>query len=294
MSIKSNDNLDLKPLVSKSKKYIKLNFPNIRVSQVEYKEGPVGLTFIEFTKGARVYMEVTGGWPSYINSLSTNYKQHLNGINIAGGSILGLESTTGITVENLKHSKYKYSYLSAYNGSVIYSNNLNTNKIYPDKDLGRFAYNNFGNVLYNGQVGAGLSATHGQGWEYKNINGIKILALVVNNALGSVYKNNKALHHPMGKKTNTILNDIKLNKNTTIIVLVTNLDLDIDELKQMNNQVNVSIGATIRPFNTFADGDVFYTCSTREIKKKFTPTQLIKLFDICSDVIQNAILNSVK
>ena len=60
----------------------------------------------------------------------------------------------------------------------------------------------------------------------------------------------------------------------------------------MNQQVNASIGNTIRPFNTLTDGDIFYTCSTREIKKRYNSIQLIKLFDECSNVIQNAIINS--
>ncbi len=75
---------------------------------------------------------------------------------------------------------------------------------------------------------------------------------------------------------------------------MTNLDLDNDELKQMNQQVNASIGNTIRPFNTLTDGDIFYTCSTREIKKKYSSIHLIKLFDECSNVIKNAIINSTK
>ena len=169
----TNDNLDLKPCISISKKFIALKFKNIEVSQVEYKEGPVGLTFIKFNKSARVYMEVRGGCPGYINCLSTNDKQLINGINISGGSLLGLESTTGLTAESLKTNKYKK--FNGFNGAIIYSSNLNENKIYPDKELGRFAYNNYSNKLYNGQVGAGLSASHGQGWEYKKINNIEIL-----------------------------------------------------------------------------------------------------------------------
>ena len=42
-----------------------------------------------------------------------------------------------------------------------------------------------------------------------------------------------------------------------IIVVMTNLTLDNDELKQMNHQLNVIIGKTIRRFNTFTDGDIF-------------------------------------
>ena len=165
--LKSNDTLKLIPKKSVSKNYIKLEFPNINVSQCEYSEGPVGLTFIKFNKGAKVHMEIRGGWPGYINCLSTNEKQIINGINIAGGSLLGLESTTGLTIESLKNNNY--TNFEGYNGAIIYSNNLNNNKIYPDKDLGRFACNQNDDKLFNGQVGAGLSASHGQGWRNQKV-----------------------------------------------------------------------------------------------------------------------------
>lgn len=282
----SNDNIKLIPKISTSKKYIELDFPDIKVSQCEYKEGPVGLTYIHFNKGVKCFMDVRGGWPAYLDCLSNNDKNILDGINISGGSLLGLESTTGLIAESLK--KYKYKSWQGINGSIIYSNNLFKNTIYPDKNLGRFAFNNYSKKLYNGQVGAGLSASHGQGWGYKELtNGIKILGLVVNNAIGSVYKNNKLIHKSFD------LSKVKLNKNTTIIVLITNLKLDYFELKQMNNQVNVSIGESIRPFNTFVDGDVFYTCSTEKIKNNFNVYQMINFFDECSKVIKQAIHNSI-
>ena len=40
----NNDNLDLKPVKSTSKKFIDLKFPDISVAQCMYQEGPVGLT----------------------------------------------------------------------------------------------------------------------------------------------------------------------------------------------------------------------------------------------------------
>lgn len=289
--LKSNDNMKLVPKKSTSNHYIKLEFLNIRVSQCEYSEGPVGITFIDFKKGAKVHMEVRGGWPGYIDCLSTNEKHMISGINIAGGSLLGLESTTGLTAEELAKSGYKS--WPGFNGAIIYSANLEKNKIYPDKALGRFAYSQSDDKLYSGQVGAGLSASHGQGWGYKQIGKIKILALCVNNALGAVYKDNKPIHNPHGVKK-YFLDNIKIDKNTTIIVVITNLQLDNDDLKQMNQQVNVSIGESIRPFNTLTDGDILYTCSTCEIKKKYSMIQKIKFFDECSEVLKEAILNSIK
>ncbi len=286
----TNDVLKLVPKMSTAKNYIDLTFPDIKVSQCEYSEGPVGLTYIHFDKGARTYMEIRGGWPAYTNMLSTNEKQMISGINISGGSILGLESTSGLVAESFKQEEYKD--FKGINGSIIYSSNLWKNKIYPDKALGRFAYNNFSKKLYNGQAGAGRSAAHGQGWAYKEIDDAKILVLCVNNAIGSVYKDNEPIHHPHNAKKFYIEN-VKLGKNTTIICLITNINLDNDELKQLNHQANVSIGENIRPFNTFADGDVFYTCSTKKIRNKFNRTQLIKFFDVCSSVLQEAILNSI-
>jgi len=243
-----------------------------------------------FKQRFRVYKEIRGGWPGHIDCLSTNDKQIINGINIAGGSLLGLESTTGLTAESLKSSKYKN--FMGLNGAIIYSGNLGDNMIYPDKELGRFAFNQSDNKLYSGQVGAGLSASHGQGWGYKNFDGIKILALVVNNALGIVYKDNRPVHNPFNAKK-YFLDDVKIGKNTTIINVITNLDLDIDDLKQMNQQMNVSIGESIRPFNTLSDGDIFYTCSTMSLKKKLTMHEKIKLFDEFSKVLKDAILNSI-
>ena len=171
--IKSNDDMKLIPKLSISSNWISFDFPDIEVSQCEYSEGPVGLTFIKFKNSAKVCMEVRGGWPGYINCLSTNEKQTIDGINISGGSLLGLESTTGITTESLRQNAYEN--FGGYNGAIIYSKNLNFNKIYPDRALGRFAYNQKNDKLYNGQVGAGLSASHGQGWCYRKISEIEIL-----------------------------------------------------------------------------------------------------------------------
>jgi L-aminopeptidase/D-esterase-like protein len=304
VKIKTNDNTKLIPRKSKSNNYIKLEFPGIRVSQCEYREGPVGLTYIHFNNKARVYMEVRGGQPTYINCLSTINKQFIDGINNSGGSKLGLESTTGLTAESLKNNKYKN--FNKINGSIIWSQNLKINKIYPDIHLGRFAYNQKDKKLYNGQVGAGLSANHGQGWAFKKINKIKILALCVNNAIGVIFKDNEPVHTPGGKKNYYFkldrinlndtkkINDNKIKQNTTNIVLITNLKLDIDDLKQLNQQINASIGESIRPYNTLADGDTLYTCSTDKIDNNFNQLQSIKFFDECSKVLKEAILNSIK
>jgi len=64
----------------------------------------------------------------------------------------------------------------------------------------------------------------------------------------------------------------------------------------MTNQVNVSIGEVIKPFNTFFDGDTFYSCSTmtRIKPKSYTKSyKLMKFFIKCSECVKKAIYNSI-
>jgi L-aminopeptidase/D-esterase-like protein len=290
--VKTNDNMNLIPKLSINKNQTIIDFDGILFTCVEYSEGPVGLTYIHFKNSVLCYMDVKGGWPVYSNVLSTNYKNRIDGICICGGSNLGLEGGSGIMVESFKNNNYKK--MLEINTSIIYSQNLRKNKIYPDKNLGRFAFNNLSNIFYSGQAGAGSSARYGQGCAlYELKNKIKILAIVVNNAVGCIYKDNKKQNCGImpGIKTK----DLEIGTNTTIIVLVTNLDLDRDELQQMTQQINVTIGEVIRPFNTFFDGDTFYSCSTGTIKKPSTYTKsykLMKFFIKCSECVQEAIYNS--
>ena len=119
IKIKTNDNMKLIQKKSISKHFIKLNFPDIRVSQCEYREGPVGLTFIHCDTGLKVHKEIRGGWTGHIDCLSTNDKQIITGITISGGSLLCLESTTCLTAEALKSSYYASNVYGSDSSSTI-------------------------------------------------------------------------------------------------------------------------------------------------------------------------------
>jgi hypothetical protein len=304
MNNKNNDNMILKPKKSKSKNYIKLKFPDISVSQCEYSEGPVGLTFIRYigNKYMVVYKSSRGGACQQINMIQPASWYNLNGINISGGGSLGLESTMGICAESFKHNNYNYDPgRELYNGSMIWTNNLlpnnNKPKIYPDIKLGRYAFNKKNKKLYNGQVGAGLSSNHGQGWAYKEIGDIKILVLTVNNSVGAIYKNDKIIHYPnnASNKNEKFLDFLDFSKfaNSNTVVLITNLILFWPELEILNNQLVVSIGDTIKPFNTNADNDHLYVCSTMQIEQKHDSYENLKFNIECSKVLKEAILNSI-
>jgi len=120
--MKTARDLKLKPKNSISKNYIILEFSSLSISQCEYSEGPVGLTLIRCKRGMRVYKEIRGGWPGYIDCLATNDKQRVAGINVVGDSKLDLKTTTGIILENMIKTKHRKMW--DYCGAVVYSKNI--------------------------------------------------------------------------------------------------------------------------------------------------------------------------
>ena len=287
--MKSNDNTKLEPKVSRSNHELIFKFSKMKLSSVEYSEGPVGTSLFYFPKKATVYIDVRGGCPGTINShLSTNENAKINAICISGGSLLGLEAATGVNAEILKKSKYKnWGYVS---GAIIYSGNLYKNRIYPDKDLGRFAFQNLTkNVFPLGQVGAGCSAgngVYGQGGGYIKLdNGIKILVFCILNASGDIYKDNKLYRTNKNK-------NYKPDENTTITLLVTNVKLSYHHLEQLTKQVHTSMAETIRPFNTIYDGDVFFSTSTDDLEIEFTQNIWKEFTNKASETTKKAILSA--
>ena len=192
----TNDLYDFQPKVSKSKNKTTHSFKDIKVGSVEYSEGPVGCTYIHFNNGARVYQSTQGGYVANMTMSSLNNDFNLEGIGIAGSSTMGLEAIVGCSTELM--SEKDYFNICDVNSAVINSGAFMKpgNMVYANKKLGRFAVRNrIPKVILNGQVGAGCKATHGQGSAFKSLkNGIKMMCIVVNNALGNVYKNSKIDH----------------------------------------------------------------------------------------------------
>ena len=81
--------------------------------------------------------------------------------------------------------------------------------------------------------------------------------------------------------------------NTTLTVLITNIDLDQSRLQQMAHQVHTSMGKNIRPFNTIQDGDILYACSTRSKKMKLNSVEFLTLCSQMEKVTEMAVEKSV-
>jgi 6-aminohexanoate-oligomer endohydrolase len=285
---KTNSKMSLIPKISKSENKLKFNFPNLQIACVEYIDGPVGCSLFYFSEEVLTFADIRGGWPGTINCrLSNTEESKAHGICFAGGSLMGLEAITG-TIKGVFEDKFRPEYIA---GAIIYSGNLQYNKIYPDVKLGEFAYNNMSKGLFPlGQVGAGASAgggRYGQGASYRELsNGVKILFFVILNAVGDIYDKEGKLFRDKNKVK------LKKGQNTTLSLLVTDANVSYHHLEQLGKQVHTSMSRAIKPFNTLFDGDSLFAVSTQKNKAKFTRKEWYEFTQECEDIAWDAILSA--
>ena len=116
---------------------LEFDFPGLEIGVAEYEEGPTGCTVFHLPKVASLAIDVRGGSPG-VNG------QHLDSINaicFAGGSLYGLEASTGVAAELFKKRGYSTSWMdiALVSGAIIFDYGTRSNAIYPDKELGRAA-----------------------------------------------------------------------------------------------------------------------------------------------------------
>jgi 6-aminohexanoate-oligomer endohydrolase len=315
----NNDSKNLIPITSFNSRYIQFNFPDLYIGIAEYEEGPTGCTVFHFKDRAKVAIDIQGGG---VSSINTPYKlMPIDAICFAGGSIYGLEASTGVSAELYSRKDYSTQWfdIQLVSGAIIYDYGHRDNSIYPDKRLGRRAINHaIPNKFFTGARGAGRSATvgagfnfthgepSGQGGAFKQIDNVRIAVFTVVNSLGAIHdKNGNIIRGNLNKvigerypisikeiEDNLSINNIPYNipgGNTTLSLLVTNLALDDRELLQMGKQVHSSMSRVIRPFHTLFDGDIFYTVSTGKVlDNRFNS---VSLGAIASDLICDAVWN---
>ena len=202
----------------------------------EYSEGPVGLTLVKFAEDTKCHKDIRGGNPGILDSQTTVGKNMVEGICIAGGSNPGLAAAAVMADDT-----------NSIEGVVIYSRNLirkdESKYFVPDERLAKFALKNLSNVLYSGQVGAGCSAAKGQGVASGKVDGYKVLALVVCNSWGDLYPDGNT---PAKQQEASEIKLGKRKQNTTITIIVTELNLDDYWLKQLAQQVHNSMSSVDR------------------------------------------------
>lgn len=291
----TNDNSNFEPVTAFDTPLFEFDFPGLEVGVAEYAEGPTGCTVIAFPDGATGVADVRGGAPGTILSHREGW---VDAICLAGGSVYGLEATTGVSAELLSRKGYDtdWNNIAIVSGAVIYDfNAFRTHRaVYPDKRLGRAAYHaRRPGAFPVGARGAGACATvgkwlkdpykperGGQGAAFVRVGKARVAVFTVVNSVGAIVdRNGRAVRghynahtgerHRVGEIIDFASRPMRAPEpergNTTLTVVVTNQKMGLREMRQLARQVHASMSRAIDPFHTIHDGDVLYAVTTGAI-----------------------------
>lgn len=266
----------------------------LKVGHAAYEEAHTGVTVVIAEEGATAGVDVRGSAPGTREiALLSPYKtvDKVNAIVLSGGSAYGLDASTGVMKYLEEHDiglETGFAKVPIVSQAVLYDLNIGDPKIRPDANLGYQACVNASSKENRcGLIGAGAGATvskvmgfdkamkSGLGSYSIRSGDLVVSALVVPNALGDIYADNKQLTGPYAKEKNKLYNSLELMKNfnpnfqitnTTLAIVATNASFD----KAMANKIaQVSHNAyakAIRPVHTMNDGDTIFSLCTNEIK----------------------------
>ena len=295
----SNDTAKLVPRTDfTDMRALRFDFPALEIGVAEYEEGPTGCTVFHFPKVASLAIDVRGGSPG----INGQHLEVINAICFAGGSLYGLEASTGVAAELFARRGYSTTWtdIALVSGAIIFDFGVRANSIYPDKELGRAAVRAMRPGWFPlGPHGAGRSATasHGEGAElagqgasYRAKGVTKVLAFVVVNAYGCIV--DRAGKLVRGRPAPPVTGRVArgATQNTTLSLVVTNQKLDHLQLRSIGRQVHASMARGIQPFHARWDGDVSYMVSTAEVANP--DLDEVTLGELASDAMWDAILSS--
>jgi L-aminopeptidase/D-esterase-like protein len=288
----SNDTAKLEPRTEvDAKRWLDVDFPGLELGVAEYAEGPTGCTVFHFPQLASLHIDVRGGSPG-ING------EHLtltNAICFAGGSLYGLEASTGVAAELFARRAYstKWMDIALVSGAILFDYGRRDNAIYPDKDLGRAAVRAMKPGRFPlGPHGAGCSATagHGQTAEPSGQGGAvglfgltRIAVFTVVNAYGAivdrngeVVRGNREVATGKHRRAEDVVAQTGaydppagrargVTGNTNLTLFATDQKLDPLQLRSLARQVHGSMARAIQPFNTRWDGDILFAVTTQKV-----------------------------
>jgi L-aminopeptidase/D-esterase-like protein len=278
------------------RRVLEFDFAGVEIGVGEYEEGPTGCTVFHFPKVASLSIDVRGGSPG----VNGQHLEAINAICFAGGSLYGLEASTGVAAELFKMRGYstKWMDIALVSGAILFDYGARANAIYPDKELGRAAVRAMRPGRFPlGARGAGRSATAshgagaelaGQGGAYRETGPTKILAFVVVNAYGCIV--DRGGNIVRGRPAGPVAGRVPRPGNTTLSLVVTNQKLDRLQLQSVGRQVHTSMARGIQPFHARWDGDVNYMVSTQAVTNDALDE--VTLGELASDAMWDAILQS--
>ena len=285
-----------------SKKILfKYNFPEFKVGTSEYAKGPTGCTVFYFPKTAWAAVDIRGGAAvtrenPHLSTTSESCK--IDALVFAGGSTFGLEAASGVMQRILEKRNHRTGWkaIPSVPSAVVYDFRRRKNAIYPDIALGKKAFDRAKtNQFIIGRAGAGAHVRAGKylGGKFAEWSGqsagfwqdgkAKIFVSSVLNPLGNILdRNGNILLGSMDSKTKirkSISDELLIRTqkksipkgNTTLSVIITNLNFDRSDLHRIAVMAHSALGRTIDPFHCTNDGDSLYVVSTRsqEISSRF-------------------------
>lgn len=181
---------------------VDIDFPGLRIGIAEYPDGPTGCTAVVLPRRSAMAVDMRGGAMSVING----HYEMVDALSLAGGSAFGLEAASGIAGALLEAAggSTAFDRIPLVSGAIIYDFASRDNAIYPDKALGRAAFENAVEAgVMVGPVGAGRSArvgkllaplrageAAGQGAAFAQLGQSRLLVLTVVNAVGAIHDRN--------------------------------------------------------------------------------------------------------
>lgn len=284
----------------------------IKIGHYTNTEGLTGATVIIPDNGADIGIDVRGSDTGTINIPTYEIKgadKTVEAIVLTGGSTAGLECSIGV-MDYLKSPSVV--------GAVIYDRKIGKDIRPHLKDGIEMAKNANYNNLQQGNIGVGTGATTGK-WIYKNrikggfgisikeiSNNAYIGAFVVTNAVGDVINPiTKEFYSESGKydfnnyyDKNFGNKNIERGTNTTLAVIVTNVEMTREELIKVSELAQDGMARAIYPVHTNWDGDVIFSISPHcknRIKLDLNSFDLVNYIGIvASDILIEAINNGIK
>lgn len=285
----------------------------IKIGHYTNIDGLTGATVIIPDNGADIGIDVRGSDTGSINIPAYEIKgadKKVQAIVLTGGSTAGLECSIGVM---------DYLNTPSVVGAVIYDRKIGKDVRPHLKDGYEMAKNASYNNIQQGNVGVGTGATTGK-WIYKNrIKGgfgisIKEIqknayvgAFVVTNSVGDVINpTTKEFYSECGKYNfNNYFNKefsnytkIERGTNTTLAVIVTNIEMTREELIKVSELAQDGMARAIYPVHTNYDGDVIFSISPHSknrVKLNYDSFDLVNFVGTAaSDTLIDAINNSIK
>jgi len=299
-----------------AKRWLDVDFPGLEFGVAEYAEGPTGCTVFHFPQVASLHIDVRGGSPG-INGEHLNVT---NAICFAGGSLYGLEASTGVAAELFAKRGYstKWMDIALVQGAIIFDYGRRENAIYPDKELGRAATRALRPGRFpQGPHGAGCSATaghgataelSGQGGAARLVGPTRIAVFTVVNAYGAivdrkgdVVRGNRDAETGKRRRAEDVVAQTGafdppqgrargVTQNTNLTLVATDQKLDALQLRSVARQVHSSMARAIQPFNTRWDGDILFAVSTQRVTNE--KLDEVSLGIVASEIAWDAVLAS--